>query len=141
MKSDEIVTIPEVFVTASYYLSLTGERLKALLFSKIPVTGLNSVTVTAEEWKILFPDSENPYEDLIKAAKEMMHCKVQLKGESTKRLFLDSVKFDDKKERITLSLNRELFMEAFFNKKEKETRRTTMKFKAGGKPYEIHDRP
>lgn len=118
MKSDAIVNMPKGLILAGYRLSLRGQRLEMLLFSKIPLSEysmaeFSPVVVTAKEWKSSFPGSKYPYEDLKKAAEEMLNCEVRLEGESEKHLFLDSVECDEKKKRVTLIPNRDLLMKAF----------------------------
>lgn len=99
-------------IEASYSLNLNGKRLLLLAIAKINPNGMPSKTIplsfsiSASDYKDAYPDSENPYRDLKRGAKELSSKVVTFRSKTAnyKTLNLtDSVEYLETEGRLILT--------------------------------------
>lgn len=107
-----VVVQSNELIEASYSLNLNGKRLLLLAISKINPNGMPSkttplsFTISASDFKDSYPDSENPYRDLKRGAKELSSKVVTFRSKTAnyKTLNLtDSVEYLETEGRLILT--------------------------------------
>lgn len=106
--------MPNRLIGAHYSLSVKGEKLKLIIFSKVDLdlgvhakTDVPVVRVTAQEWQELC-DSEQPYRDLHSAYTNIVDAEVCFDGDPETYKFFENHEYLPGKGEVVLQLNRKL---------------------------------
>lgn len=112
------VLIPTKLAQASYNLSLNGHRLKYLAMDQLDLFNYllafaPTIEVSASDWQDLYPESENPYRDLKRAARELSMEKIIFEGTKDPVYFCSHVRYLDGAGRIELDFSEQFLMSCF----------------------------